>query len=786
MPDSTKLRPATTGTAYGDNVANSIDKLVEKTSYTYDGFNRLKKTETIKDSIRTIAEYIYNGEDLRVRKTVKNSNNNYIAEVTNYQYDRQNVILETDANNNIQARYIKGINYIAKTDAKSNTAYFLFNGHGDVVQTVDEAGTLQNQYDYDIWGNPTLTIETTSNAIRYAGEFLDNETGLYYLRARYYDPYIGRFISEDSYWGEDSNPLSLNLYTYCENDPIRYVDPTGHMSANELDWLFGKGASQLFDEDGNYKDGTVPMMVEGIGIITDVACSEALNSQKYGYTFMTPDSKVYGNIDNYSNNIDVINTLAGSNTTITNHEGYTIRTINTGDNSYTTINNRGIIDTINTGKSSSLVLDNGGKIKNVNIGENGSAIIYNQENAYINTIKGGDIESKDSGLGMYIFDFGDIDNIYTGKNSTNLIINPKSIGNLMPGDNNTTDYTGVINSVVDNVKSSVTKNGKLTEKQIKNLEDKLNAINGKDKLTETIIKALVDALNVSGNVLVTYNSNTGKYEVKNKGTGKTITSVIYLINPDGANGFGHSAIMLKYSDGSAVLYSYVGFSEKVVDLDIPIVSEEYEEKLQEIIGTARTVAGYDIPGELRKKELTKDEVDIFFGDKTVKDKYAGYIYDIPNYNGTPNYYGDDTTMDPYPYDKYIIIPVSAAEGEKMLTKAESIRSSPGKYNLYEHNCNMVVQTILEAGEKNFVKTNWNGYSKNIRAELSDIYADFNESIVDTRYLLPWEIKELQKNTYKFIEQVKKKVKKYEDIGLIPKGAYEIGTKKGYEYGTIKK
>jgi RHS repeat-associated protein len=69
------------------------------------------------------------------------------------------------------------------------------NGHGDVVQTVSEAGQVENQYDYDNFGNPILTIETEyKNAIRYAGEFYDEETGLYYLRARYYDPYIGRFI----------------------------------------------------------------------------------------------------------------------------------------------------------------------------------------------------------------------------------------------------------------------------------------------------------------------------------------------------------------------------------------------------------------------------------------------------------------------------------------------------------------------------------------------------------------------------------------------------------------
>lgn len=231
LPDNTSIRPATKGTAYGDNLPGDIDKLVEKTSYIYDGFNRLKKAETVKDGLRTTAEYVYNGDNLRVSKTIKRSDNGYAAEVTNYLYDRQNVILETDANSNIKARYVKGINYISKADGSGKTSYFLFNGHGDVVQAVDEAGTVLNQYEYDIWGNPVLTIETVENAIRYAGEYLDAETGLYYLRARYYDPYIGRFITEDSYWGEDKNPLSLNLYTYAHNDPIQYIDPTGHTVA---------------------------------------------------------------------------------------------------------------------------------------------------------------------------------------------------------------------------------------------------------------------------------------------------------------------------------------------------------------------------------------------------------------------------------------------------------------------------------------------------------------------------------------------------------------------------
>ena len=66
------------------------------------------------------------------------------------------------------------------------------------------------------------------NPFRYCGEYFDLSSGTYYLRARYYDPTIGRFISEDSFRGNSNNSLTLNLYTYCGNNPIRHYDPDGH------------------------------------------------------------------------------------------------------------------------------------------------------------------------------------------------------------------------------------------------------------------------------------------------------------------------------------------------------------------------------------------------------------------------------------------------------------------------------------------------------------------------------------------------------------------------------
>ena len=84
--------------------------------------------------------------------------------------------------------------------------------------------------------NETHPNYSDPNPFRYCGEYFDKETGTIYLRSRYYDPTIGRFISEDSYSGEANDPLSLNLYTYVGNDPVNLFDPTGHWAQSDTQY----------------------------------------------------------------------------------------------------------------------------------------------------------------------------------------------------------------------------------------------------------------------------------------------------------------------------------------------------------------------------------------------------------------------------------------------------------------------------------------------------------------------------------------------------------------------
>ena len=116
--------------------------------------------------------------------------------------------------------YLYGTSLFA---AKESTAdrYYLFNGHGDVIQLANSTGTVTKTYEYDAYGNEKNPDSTDTNCLRYCGEYYDSETGPSYLRARYYNPRLGRFASEDP------ARSGLNWYTYCAGNPITFVDPSG-------------------------------------------------------------------------------------------------------------------------------------------------------------------------------------------------------------------------------------------------------------------------------------------------------------------------------------------------------------------------------------------------------------------------------------------------------------------------------------------------------------------------------------------------------------------------------
>ena len=152
-----------------------------------------------------------------------------------YNEDRE-VVAEKDCSGNI-IRYIRGLGLISSDSENAKTYYhYVSDEQGSVSHIIrdedKESGVsaqgreqdrILNQYEYDAFGNTISCKEQVENRFRYMGEQYDPLTGQYYLRARYYNPVIARFTQEDTYYGD-----GLNLYTYCQNNPILYHDPTGH------------------------------------------------------------------------------------------------------------------------------------------------------------------------------------------------------------------------------------------------------------------------------------------------------------------------------------------------------------------------------------------------------------------------------------------------------------------------------------------------------------------------------------------------------------------------------
>ena len=175
---------------------------------------------------------------------------------TNYLYEGMKVVAEYDENYKLKAQNIQGTNLLTRIE-KNAKYYYMYNGHADVTALLNaKTGNVDATYYYDAFGTVLSQTGNVNNSYLYAGYQYDEETQLYYLNARMYDSQTARFIQEDTYRGNPNDPLSLNLYTYCENNPLVYHDPTGHFPqwVNKLKKTVGKAWKWLT----NTPDSPVP------------------------------------------------------------------------------------------------------------------------------------------------------------------------------------------------------------------------------------------------------------------------------------------------------------------------------------------------------------------------------------------------------------------------------------------------------------------------------------------------------------------------------------------------
>ena len=180
----------------------------------------------------TNISYVYNADGLRVRKTVGST-------VTQYTLYGKNIAHLTRGGDALHFFY----------DAQNRPSIVVFNGtcyayihnlQGDTVGILDAAGNEAVRYVYDAWGRLIGTAGALAgtlgylNPFRYRGYAYDEETGLYYLRSRYFNPGWGRFVNADAVIGQFSGLLSHNQFTYCMNNPMNIKDTDGNIPCNAL------------------------------------------------------------------------------------------------------------------------------------------------------------------------------------------------------------------------------------------------------------------------------------------------------------------------------------------------------------------------------------------------------------------------------------------------------------------------------------------------------------------------------------------------------------------------
>ena len=208
-----------------DNAGNLVSQTtttgVLVGSYTYDSQNRMisANVSTSAESVIETYEYDYLGN-----RTAKTSNGVTTEYTTDLSSGYSQVLKATTGSNAVY--YTRGFELISKSEGTS-ASYHLYDGGLSVRALTNESGSVTDTLVFDAFGNETEKVGTTDNSYGFQGEEKD-DTGLYYLRARYMDPATGTFTSMDTYGGSLTDPMSLHKYLFANSNPVAYCDPSGH------------------------------------------------------------------------------------------------------------------------------------------------------------------------------------------------------------------------------------------------------------------------------------------------------------------------------------------------------------------------------------------------------------------------------------------------------------------------------------------------------------------------------------------------------------------------------
>jgi RHS repeat-associated protein len=217
----------TTASTYFDANGNTLSY---GGTYTYDWANRLLTQAS------PAVTLTYDGDGNRIKKVAGGVTTWYLVATVNPSGYPQVVEELTGTTPTTLSRvYSYGLDLATqRTISGSVVRYFGYDGLGSTKFLVDPAGAVTDTYTYDAYGTLIASTGSTANNYRYGGEQWDPDLGMYYLRARYLNPNLGRFQTRDTFEGSTSDPLSLHKYLYCHDNPANNTDPTGMFSLSEI------------------------------------------------------------------------------------------------------------------------------------------------------------------------------------------------------------------------------------------------------------------------------------------------------------------------------------------------------------------------------------------------------------------------------------------------------------------------------------------------------------------------------------------------------------------------
>ena len=219
--------PVTVTVDQNGNLTRRLGGSVDDT-FVYDQANRLVRATIVESGTPVVTTYTYDGDGRRV--TIASG-----AATTRYVHDlnrRLPVLLDDGTRSYVWGVPISNQGLVYAVDRTPSLLVYHANGRGSIVSLTDGSGTVTQTYLTDEFGVPTVIDGTVgfSQPFLFTGEPYDDETNLLYLRARYYHPELGRFISRDDFAGRSRDPLSLNRFIYTGNNPTSWADPSGKVS----------------------------------------------------------------------------------------------------------------------------------------------------------------------------------------------------------------------------------------------------------------------------------------------------------------------------------------------------------------------------------------------------------------------------------------------------------------------------------------------------------------------------------------------------------------------------